>query len=340
MNRKSLILITGIIFVSIILLLFILKDHIVKLIDDNKVVLEVNGDQITKREYKIRFNTLKENAIQFSSRTDILDQVFNGKTYRELLKDELFRILIEELLCLQEARRKNIYLTRQEEDEIRKYIEELKRNMEMRNYFNQYLRKIGSDENHFYRDLQKTRIINKLYKYVTERITLSDSEVIKYYNANKSQFRKIKVMDIFLRVENAEEDAKKRKVANEVISELKRGEDFEKLVKKYSEVESLDGKKGIIDYFRKGEKEAQYGSVFEEEVFKLAVGQISNVIKTVNGYHIVKVIDEKYMPFDEVKGEIQTKLIKQKKDEVFKSYIENLKKMSKINIYKDRVKDL
>lgn len=75
-------------------------------------------------------------------------------------------------------------------------------------------------------------------------------------------------------------------------------------------------------------------------MFKLAVGQISNVIKTVKGYHIVKVLDEKYMPLDEVKEEIQSKLMKQKKDEAFRLYIENLKKLSKINVYKDRTKDL
>ncbi|ADL42946.1 PpiC-type peptidyl-prolyl cis-trans isomerase [Caldicellulosiruptor obsidiansis OB47] len=330
----------GILLISIILSLFIFKGKIARIIDDHKVVLEVNGEQVTKREYKIRFNTLKENAIQFSSRADILDQVFNGKTYRELLKDELFTILTEELLCLQDARRRNIYLTKQEEEEIKKYIEELKANEEMRSYFNQYLRKIGSDENHFYRDLHKTRIINKLYSSITSKTTVSDSEIVNYYNTNKNQFKKIKIMDIFLKVENEEEDVQKREIANKIVSELKKGEDFEKLVKKYTEDESVGITKGIIDYFRKGEKEAEYGSVFEEEVFKLAVGQVSNIIKTIKGYHIVKVLDEKYMPLDEVKGEIQSKLMKQKKDQVFRLYIENLKKSSKINVYKDRTKDL
>lgn len=195
----------------------------------------------------------------------------------------------------------------------------------MRGYFNQYLRKINSDENHFYRDLYKTRLINKLYSSITSKTTVSDSEIINYYNTNKNQFKKRKIIDIFLKVENEEEDARKREIANKIVSELKKGESFEKLVKKYSEDDGASTTKGIIDYFRKGEKEAEYGSVFEEEVFKLAVGQISNVIKTVKGYHIVKVLDEKYMPLDEVKEEIQSKLMKQKKDEAFRLYIENLK---------------
>lgn len=340
MNKKNLFLVVGILLISIILSLFIFKDKIASIIDDHRVVLEVNGEQVTKREYKIRFNALKENAIQFSSRTDILDQVFNGKTYRELLKDELFTILTEELLCLQEARKRNINLTKQEEEEIKKYIQELKANEEMRGYFNQYLRKIDSDENHFYRDLYKTRLINKLYSSITSKTTVSDSEIVNYYNTNKNQFKKRKIIDIFLKVENEEEDARKREIANKIVSELKKGENFEKIGQKYSEDDSASTTKGIIDYFRKGEKEAEYGSVFEEEVFKLAVGQISNVIKTVKGYHIVKVLDEKYMPLDEVKEEIQSKLMKQKKDEAFRLYIENLKKLSKINVYKDRTKDL
>lgn len=231
MNKKNLFLVVGILLISIILSLFIFKDKIASIIDDHRVVLEVNGEQVTKREYKIRFNALKENAIQFSSRTDILDQVFNGKTYRELLKDELFTILTEELLCLQEARKRNINLTKQEEEEIKKYIQELKANEEMRGYFNQYLRKIDSDENHFYRDLYKTRLINKLYSSITSKTTVSDSEIVNYYNTNKNQFKKRKIIDIFLKVENEEEDARKREIANKIVSELKKGENFEKLVK-------------------------------------------------------------------------------------------------------------
>lgn len=338
-NKNKTYVILGILFISIIIIL-VFRKSVTKAIDDNKVVLEVNNDHVIKREYKIRFNALKENAIQFSSRTDILDQVVNGKKYKELLKNELITILTEELLCLQEAKRRNIHLTKQEENEIRKYIEDLKANNGMKNYFSQYLKKIGSNEKHFYEDLYKTRVINKLYATITTKVVIDDSDLQNYYNTNKDEFQKVKIIDIFLKVDKKKDDPKKNELAKKAISELQKGTKFEDLVKRYSEDENTRANNGVIDYFRKGEKEAQYGSVFEEEVFKLSVGQTSNVIKTINGYHIVKVLDKKHIPFKEVRDEIHSKLLKQKKDEFFKLYIENLKNSARINIYKDKVSDL
>jgi len=340
-KKKNIIFLTLSVLIVLILLTFaVFKDEVKKIYEDYKIVVEVNEDRVTLREYKIRYNTLKENAIQFSSRTDILDQVFNGKTYRELLKENLFNVLIEELLCLQEAKKRNITLTAKEKNELKKYIDDIKSNSETNSYFVQYLKKIGSDEKHFFEDLCKTRIVNKVYNLVTNKITVEDKEIMEYYNTNKSNFRKIKVLDIFLKVNNETENIQKKKIADKIILELKNGKEFEYLLNKYLEYNALKDKNGLIDYFRRGEKESEFGSNFENEVFKLSIGQVSDVIKTLNGYHIVKIIGEKYMSIEEVKDELRYNLLRIKKEEFFKSYLENLKKNSKIKIYNENIINL
>ncbi|WAM33206.1 peptidylprolyl isomerase [Caldicellulosiruptor morganii] len=331
------------VFLALILicgLLVLFRENIKNFIDNNRVVLVVNDTQIRKNEYKIRYNTLKENAIQFSSRQDILDQVINGKKYRDLLKDELFDVLIEETLCLQEIKRRNITLSSEEKKEVDKYISDIKSNSEMLKYFNEYLKKIGSDENRFRKDLEKTRLINKLYSAVTQKVTVGDSEIKDYYMKNINAYKKVKIYDIFLEVKNGSEEAEKRKLAEKLIKEIKNGADISELAKKYSDDAITKKNGGIIDYFRRGEKEQSYGSVFEEEVFKLSKGELSNIIKTNLGYHIVKVIDVKTIPLEEVKDEIRSIVLKNKKNEVFNLFLKNLKESSKIKVFKEKVSEL
>lgn len=74
---------------------------------------------------------------------------------------------------------------------------------------------------------------------------------------------------------------------------------------------------------------------FDAVAFKLKVGQISDVVTTEFGYHIIKVTDRKparTVPFDEAKPQIMQFLTEQKKQQHADAYIDTLKKKSKIEI--------
>jgi peptidyl-prolyl cis-trans isomerase C len=88
-------------------------------------------------------------------------------------------------------------------------------------------------------------------------------------------------------------------------------------------------KGGDLGFFPKGKWTAE----FDKVAFELAVGQISNIVETEYGYHIIRVTDHKeahVLSFDEVKDTLIINLTAQKKAELTKEYIESLKAQAEI----------
>ncbi|AEM74841.1 peptidylprolyl isomerase [Caldicellulosiruptor acetigenus] len=302
-----------------------------------QTVLEINNEKINKKEFLMRYNILKQNAIEMSNRPDILDIEYSGMKYKDWLKNKVIELLITETLCLQEAKKRGMKLTFAEEQEVNNYINNIKNDKYAREMFYEYLKKIKSNEELFKKQLLRERLIDKLYKEITKNVTLKEQEMKQYYENNKNEYRMVKVVDIFLRVENEQQKAEKEKLANQLMAKIKNGGSIFDLAQKYSEITTKNGQKGVIDYFRKGEKESEFGSVFEEKVFNLKKGEISEIIQTLNGYHIAQIIDEKFAPYESVKGEIEQSLKKQKKDKVFQEYLNELRKKSVIKEFRNRI---
>src|SRR5699024_8647918 len=79
------------------------------------------------------------------------------------------------------------------------------------------------------------------------------------------------------------------KTAKDIKSRLAKGEDFATLAKKYSTDPGSKDKGGDLGYFGVGKMIAE----FEDAAYKLNVGQISDIVQTTNGYHIIKLTDKK-----------------------------------------------
>ena len=110
--------------------------------------------------------------------------------------------------------------------------------------------------------------------------------------------------------------------------DAKKGSNFEVLAKKYS-IDHLAQNGGDLGWFRKG----QLVSVFDEAVFALKVGQVSDVIKTEFGYHLVKLEEINFRPalkLEQVKSQIEQILRIEKKQILTQAYISELKKGIKI----------
>ncbi|MCX5781891.1 MAG: peptidylprolyl isomerase, partial [Elusimicrobia bacterium] len=120
-------------------------------------------------------------------------------------------------------------------------------------------------------------------KLNSKRIVPSDQEVEKYYAENKKDFTRpveITAKHILL---NTVEEAKK------VLERIKSGEDFSKLARELSKDSVSAGKGGLIGPFKKGDLVPE----FEKAVFPLKINEVSDVIKTQFGYHIIKKVSEK-----------------------------------------------
>lgn len=99
-----------------------------------------------------------------------------------------------------------------------------------------------------------------------------------------------------------------KKKAEDVLKQAKKGAKFDELAKKYSEDPGSKDKGGDLGWIRQGQTVPE----FEKTAFSLAPGQISDLVKTQYGFHIIKVLEKQNAhtkSFEEVKDSIRTPLL-------------------------------
>lgn len=163
-------------------------------------------------------------------------------------------------------------------------------------------------------DVKYIKIDPKLFE---DKIDISENDIKSYYEANKdSQFKEkeqVRARHILIKLPTgaSEEERKKlRQKAEKILKEAKSGADFAELAKKYSEDEGTKDKGGDLGYFTKGRMVPE----FERAAFSLKPGEISDIVETQYGFHIIKVEDkkpERVKSLDEVRDEIERKLRKE-----------------------------
>ncbi|MEW6557239.1 MAG: peptidylprolyl isomerase [Elusimicrobiota bacterium] len=170
-----------------------------------------------------------------------------------------------------------------------------------------------------YEKLKNEIVVNELLK---EKVILGDSDVSNYYEKHKEEFEKpteLKVSHILLATEDD---------AARLLTRLKKGEEFAKLAKEHSVDKMTAEKGGELGFFRK----RQYVKEFEDAAFRLKkVGDISNIVKTPLGYHIIKLTDRKQLKPQKLEdSELEIKEILQK--EKLDRYLDGLSKKYKPTI--------
>jgi len=182
-------------------------------------------------------------------------------------------------------------------------------------------------------DLRKRLIVETyLKKKVEQEAQISDAELQKFYDENKDKFKtgeQVKASHILVKTE---------KEAQDILAQLKSGENFENLAKKYS-TDSTAAKGGDLGWFSKGAMVPE----FDKVVFGLKEGGLSGIVKTQFGFHIIKVTGVRsagIRSFDEVKEQIKTTLLPAKQQEIFQKMKEDLKKNAKVTINEDVLKSI
>lgn len=150
---------------------------------------------------------------------------------------------------------------------------------------------------------------------IRSEVKSSDTELRQYYTKRLSEYRvqdRVKVAHILFKTtgKTPEEIATLEKTARDVLAQAKSGSDFGELAKKYSE-DSSASSGGEIGWIVRGQTVKQ----FEDAAFSMKLGDISDLIKTTYGIHVVRVLDKQtahLQTFEEVKEGIRSELEKQK----------------------------
>ena len=217
-------------------------------------------------------------------------------------------------------------------------LENIKKGFGSEQEFQKVLKERGIELKDLKEDVKKGVYINAyLEKDVFSKLSpVTEDEKKKEYDGNKDKLNvpdEVKASHILIKVsEKATPEEKKVAVdkINALRTRLMSGEDFAKLAKENSEDGSA-ANGGDLGYFKKGDMVKP----FEDAAFGMDKDQISPVVETQFGYHVIKVIDKKAahtLTYEEVSKDIEKFLInKNKRDQINKT-VEGLKKTAKIEI--------
>lgn len=174
-------------------------------------------------------------------------------------------------------------------------------------------------------------LLEEAIKQVREKkIKPSEDELKAYFDQHKGEFSapiRIKVAHILV---------KEKDKADQILGQLKKGADFGKLAKENSIDPGSSGKGGGMEYFAKGEMVPE----FEQAAFALAKPeQLSGIVKTPFGYHIIKLIDKKeagQKSFQECKADLERVVEKEK----FDKWLEGLKTKWQVKVDYEQLKEV
>ncbi len=141
-------------------------------------------------------------------------------------------------------------------------------------------------------------------------IPVSDAVLQQAYNEQKDRWRtdeRVKVRHILIKATDAAEKPAAKKKAEEILKQLKGGADFAELAKKNSDDPGSKERGGDLDWVTKGQTVPN----FEKTAFSLKPKEMSGLVETEFGYHIIQTMEKeagRTKPFDEVKGDLATEI--------------------------------
>ncbi|MBC8283251.1 MAG: peptidylprolyl isomerase [Nitrospinae bacterium] len=303
-----------------------------------KLVARVNGVDIESKYIEFRLSQI--------ART--VNRPLTVKEKTSIVKDLVEKEVVRELVN-QQGKKENLKI---DKELIEKELKALRANYASEEEFNNALQarniNIEDIKKSMQIDINARQLLNEQIK---GEINISDKEVEKYYEENKSKFQRPEAYHTrhilaayfppeALRNQTLKELQKNKeyfaRIAEEkidkVIDELKKGTDFKELAKTQSDDESSRETGGDLDFIYRGVFDAS----FDEAAGKLNPGEISGKIKTRFGFHVIQLIEKKpaeLATFDEMKPGIQKHLFLEEAKKQVETYVEKLKQTAKIETY-------
>lgn len=287
----------------------------------NKTVAKINDVDVSKEEYK--------KTEEFLYATGYVEK--NEKN-SDKVNNDILSFIIDNEVAYQEAQKENIKV---KDSDVNEKVEQLKETLENNTSYKEKLESAGITEDFLKEQVKKDLTVAKYKENFIKDIKVTDKEMEAYYNNNKDQFNVKEVKASQILISTLDEDNKEvskeqkeklKEKAQSILDKVNNNEDFASLAKKYSDDKNSGKDGGDLGYFAKNEKNIE----FTKEVFKLDTNQVSNLIETSYGYHIVKVTDKTTVTksLEDSKDDIKTKILNEK----YTKHIDSLYKKGKITI--------
>jgi len=285
---------------------------------------EINGVVITKaqfdKELSIHLDRIARQGRQMSD-----DQL-------AALKNDVLDGLIEREVLYQETQKAGIKIDAQQVDE---QLAAIKKRFPSEAEFKTALGKMNLTEDEVRMQISRGLAIRALIEQqIASKIVITDAETKAYYDGNPQMFKQpaqVKASHILIKVDAGADEAKKaeaRKKIEAVQQKIKDGGDFAELAKEYSEGPS-NTRGGDLGFFRRG----QMVKPFEDAAFAMKVDEVSEIVETRFGYHLIKVYEikpDQTLAYADVKDKLSQRMKQEKIEKDATQYIGQLKKDAKI----------
>lgn len=290
--------------------------------------LEINGYIIPYAEYQYQLNMFTQQILKN-------DKNKISETYKGQLNDQILKKMIGNTLLFQYALQMGIEI---DAGIIDQEVQRAKDRFQGENQYKEWLKQIGLSEALLRNQIHKTMVADLLIKKeIIPNIKITDDEIKTFYEKNITHFKRpeeVHALHILLSVKKGDSNKKKEAVKKKLVALQKRileGEDFAALAKKYSQDK---GSKNNSDlgYFAKG----IMVKPFEEAAFKLKPNEVSDIVETEYGYHLIKVLDHRSAidpGFEKSKPKIRSILFDEKLRKELELFIKPLREKAKIQVF-------
>lgn len=294
-----------------------------KKVSDEKVAV-VNGVTITQVAFQKELNFHLQRATQQGMQV--------SETEMAKLKEDVLESLIEREILYQESQKTGIKIEAKAVDE---QLSVIKQRFPTEKDYQNALEQMNFSEEDVKMQIERGLAIKGLIdQQIGQKIIVTDEESKAYYDGNPQLFKQpeqVKASHILIKVESNADEKQKGEARQKIVdvqAKLKNGEDFAALAKEYSEGPS-SGRGGDLGYFRRG----QMVKPFEDAAFTMKPNEVSGIVETRFGYHLIKVYDKKpetVLAYAEVKDKLNARMKQQKTEQEAGKYIDELKKDAKI----------
>ncbi len=260
-------------------------------------------------------------------------QVQEDPRAKEVLRQILDNLIDRELL-LQQAKSLKMAVPPQQVDT---QMQQLVQRFPSKEAFEQALTAQNFTMDALKKDVEGQMLRQQLVKKeVLDKVNISAREVQTFYDQHKDKYveeEQMRARHILIKVPqevNPADEAKLKSKADDALKRAKTGEDFSALAKELSD----DGSKengGDLGFFPRG----RMVPAFEEAVFALPPGQISDIVRTQFGYHIIKAEEHKTgraLAFDEAKAQVQEDLTREQTYARYQKYVAGLRSKAKVEV--------
>lgn len=294
----------------------------------DRIVAVVNQEVIT-------FSEIEKWGRPFQEEIRTEDRLERQERLQEVLRKVLDKV-IEEKLIEQEAKKSGIKVTSKE---IEMAVEEVKeKNKIDQEGLERALAAEGLTLETFRKEMEK-RILRTKFVRSAVRVEQKpgEKELTEFFQKNVDRYRvdesyrPAHILFLIPREAAPEEIRRIRRKSQIVLEKIKEGADFGKMAMEYSEDPSSRNEGGDLGYFKKGE----LLPTLEKEAMKLQIGEVSGLIRTEHGYHILKLLDRKGggpPPFEEVKEKVQADYYEKEWEKALQQFLSKLKEKSIIEI--------